>query len=158
MGSPIERPPQVGDTIPGTAVSGVQTTHGPKIDWQNVPLKEDGSGYHPSWETGYGIDKNGWAMYEAERMEANGYKAPDTYTAKEVEELKEEYDKQKAIRVKMMNQFAQIAASNATQTPRGGGQVNVGQRPPIQITPLSPVTQLKQPDILTGPFLGRWRR
>ena len=81
----------------------------------------------------------------------------DTFDEKGYKELKEEYDKQKEIQSRMMQQLAQIAASNATQPPRGGGQVNVGSRGQIQINPLNPVAQLKQPDILTGPFLGRWR-
>ena len=154
------RPTQemVGTAIPGTAVSGVQTTHGPMQDWQNVPLKENGSGYHPSWERGYGIDKDGWAMNKEERIEANRYKAPDTYTSTDVKALQEEYDRQQQILAAQRQQFAELAAGSGTPQPRGAGSVNVGSRGPIQINPLNPVAQIKQPEILTGPFLGRWRR
>jgi hypothetical protein len=91
---------------------------------------------------------------------AAGFKSDKVgkYTSAEVKALEEEYAKQKEVRERMMYQLAQIAASNSSTPPSGGGQVNVGSRGPIQINPLSPVAQLKQPDILTGPFLGRWRR
>lgn len=82
----------------------------------------------------------------------------DTFDKEGYKKLKEEYETQREIREKMMYQLAQIAASNSSTPPSGGGQVNVGSRGPIQINPLNPVAQIKQPDILTGPFLGRWRR
>ena len=82
----------------------------------------------------------------------------DTFDEKGYKELKEEYDKQQQILAAQRQQFAELAAGGGTPQPRGAGSVNVGSRGPIQINPLNPVAQIKQPEILTGPFLGRWRR
>jgi hypothetical protein len=82
----------------------------------------------------------------------------DIYTSREVEKLQEEYATQEKILAAQRQQFAELAAGTGTPQPRGAGSVNVGSRGQIQINPLNPVTQIKQPDILTGPFLGRWRR
>ena len=85
-------------------------------------------------------------------------KAVRKYTQPEVDELKEEYAKQQEILAAQRQQFAELAAGSGTPQPTGAGFVNVGSRGPIQINPLNPVAQIKQPEILTGPFLGRWRR
>jgi len=90
--------------------------------------------------------------------ESGNIKAVGKYTQSEVDELKEEYKKQEEILAAQRQQFAELAAGSGTPQPRGAGSVNVGSRGPIQINPLNPVAQIKQPEILTGPFLGRWRR
>jgi len=90
--------------------------------------------------------------------ESGNLKAVGKYTQSEVDELKEEYAKQQEILAAQRQQFAELAAGSGTPQPTGAGSVNVGSRGPIQINPLNPVAQIKQPEILTGPFLGRWRR
>ena len=170
----------VGTPIPGTAVSGVQTVSGPLMALQNSPLGEQAadstgvlagvhkSGYHPSWESGYGVSRmnvaeddsfrGGFLEAEGRMKKSSEYKPAETYTAEQVKELKEEYAKQQEILAAQRQQFAELAAGSGTPQPTGAGSVNVGSRGPIQINPLNPVAQIKQPDILTGPFLGRWRR
>jgi len=172
----------VGTAIPGTAVSGVRYVSGPLMALQNSPVGVEienrtgvlggihKSGYHPSIESGYGIrelsrgdtndesDFYGYFDSRNDRINENRYKAPDTYTSTDVKALQEEYDKQQEILAAQRQQFAELAAGSGTPQPRGAGSVNVGSRGPIQINPLNPVAQIKQPEILTGPFLGRWRR
>ncbi len=82
----------------------------------------------------------------------------DTFDEYTYKKLQEEYENQKQILAAQRQQFAELAAGSGTPQPRGAGSVNVGSRGPIQINPLNPVAQIKQPEILTGPFLGRWRR
>lgn len=85
-------------------------------------------------------------------------KAVRKYTQPEVDELKKEYARQQEVLAAQRQQFAELAAGSGTPQPRGDGQVREGLRGQIQINPLNPVAQIKQPEILTGPFLGRWRR
>lgn len=104
-----------------------------------------------------------WGYAPKNEYEGIGNYGNDAPTYRKIDEegykkVQEEYEKQKAIRAKQLQQFAELAASSGTPQPRGGGSVNVGSRGPIQINPLNPVAQIKQEDILTGPFLGRWRR
>lgn len=176
----------VGTAIPGTAISGVRSVSGPLMALQNSPLGDQNfphnphrsrtgvlggihkSGYHPSVESGYGIRRlskndelsgfSGNFDGPERRINENRYEEPDTYTSTDVKALQEEYDKQQQIMAAQRQQFAELAAGSGTPQPRGAGSVNVGSRGQIQINPLNPVAQIKQPDILTGPFLGRWRR
>lgn len=162
MGSSIERPPKVGDY----KISDVSQNIADSWIPEPPQVAPDAAEMQRRWEMlgptaeddGYYSDT--YSQRDAELRYAAGFPTDKVgkYTSAEVKELEEEYAKQKQIQSKMMQQFAQIAASNSSTPPRGGGQVNVGSRGPIQINPLSPVAQLKQPDILTGPFLGRWRR
>jgi hypothetical protein len=163
MGSPIERPPQVGDY----KISDVSQNIAESIFIPKPPqVAPDAAEMERRWamlgpeSTGSYRDRTLDSPRDDWLKEEAGFDDGEVgkYTSAEVKELEEEYAKQKEVRERMMYQLAQIAASNSSTPPSGGGQVNVGSRGPIQINPLNPVAQLKQPDILTGPFLGRWRR
>jgi len=167
----------------GTAVSGVQTG-APLMALQNSPLGEQNfphnphrsrtgvlggvhkSGYHPSWESGYGITSssvtedgtfNGKFLDAEGRMNRSGYKPAETYTSAELTELQAEFDRQEKLRLAQQQQFAELAqgsgqratAPSANRVGGGGGG---------QMTPLNPAAIPKRDDdILTAPFLGRWR-
>ena len=135
----------------GTAVSGVQTG-APLMANQNSPITVPvanqpviGSGLHPSIESGYGIN------------DVSKMKPAETYTSAELTELQEEFDRQEKLRLAQQQQFAELAqgsgqratAPSASRVGSGGGG---------QMTPLNPAAIPKRDDdILTGPFLGRWR-
>lgn len=101
----------------------------------------------------YSVDRNDPKLLNRDALTDKSF-----FTSSEIDELKEEYANQEKILAAQRQQFAELAAGSGTPQPRGAGSVNVGSRGPIQINPLNPVAQIKQPDILTGPFLGRWRR
>lgn len=137
----------------GTAVSGVQTG-APFMALQNSPIESINaltdqsvmhSGLHPSIESGYGIN------------DVSKMKPAETYTSAELTELQEEFDRQEKLRLAQQQQFAELAqgsgqratAPSASRVGGGGGG---------QMTPLNPAAIPKRDDdILTGPFLGRWR-
>ena len=97
----------------------------------------------------------GWDSPKPPLSDAPTYQKIDEEGYKEVQK---EYAKQQEILAAQRQQFAELAAGSGTPQPTGAGSVNVGSRGPIQINPLNPVAQIKKTDILTGPFLGRWRR
>jgi hypothetical protein len=134
----------------GTAVSGVQTG-APLMVNQNSPitvpdkLYQPPSGLHPSIESGYGIN------------DVSKMKPAETYTSAELTELQAEFDRQEKLRLAQQQQFAELAqgsgqratAPSASRVGGGGGG---------QMTPLNPAAIPKRDDdILTAPFLGRWR-
>ena len=135
----------------GTAVSGLQTG-APLMANQNSPITAPvanqpviGSGLHPSIESGYGIN------------DVSKMKPAETYTSAELTELQAEFDRQEELRLAQQQQFAELAqgsgqratAPSASRVGGGGGG---------QMTPLNPAAIPKRDDdILTAPFLGRWR-
>ena len=127
----------------GTAVSGVQTD-GPLMINQNSPFPSS-SGLHPSIESGYGIN------------DVSKMKPAETYTSAELTELQEEFDRQEKLRLAQQQQFSELAqGSNQRATAPSASKVGGGGGG--QMTPLNPVAiPKKDDDILTGPFLGRWR-
>ena len=113
-------------------------------------------------DLGWNEGESKWGFVPKNEYEGIGNYGSDAPTYQKIDEegykeVQKEYAKQQEILAAQRQQFAELAAGGGTPQPRGAGSVNVGSRGPIQINPLSPVAQLKQPDILTGPFLGRWR-
>ena len=81
----------------------------------------------------------------------------NTYSSNELAELQAEFDRQEKLRLAQQQQFAELAqgsgqratAPSASRVGGGGGG---------QMTPLNPAAiPKKDDDILTAPFLGRWR-
>jgi len=133
----------------GTARSGLQNTAGPFMALQNSPLGAQNfphnphrsrtgvlggvhpSGYHPSWESGYGITSAKWTedgrlseldLLDAEgRMNRSGYKPAETFTTDELKNLQVEYDRQEGIRQKKLEKLAEL---------RGMEDLNAGVRAP----------------------------
>lgn len=81
----------------------------------------------------------------------------ETYSSDDIEKLQAEFDRQEQLRLAQQQQFAELAqgsgqratAPSASRVGGGGGG---------QMTPLNPAAIPKRDDdILTAPFLGRWR-
>ena len=81
----------------------------------------------------------------------------NTYSSNELAELQAEFDKQEKLRLAQQQQFSELAqGSNQRATAPSASKVGGGGGG--QMTPLNPVAiPKKDDDILTGPFLGRWR-
>jgi len=144
-----------GTAVAGTAVSGVQTgapfmaNQNSPIEWINALTDQSviRSGLHPSIESGYGIN-------DVSKMKPAD---PETFTSAELTELQTEFDRHEELRLAQQQQFAELAqgsgqratAPSASRVGGGGGG---------QMTPLNPAAIPKRnDDILTAPFLGRWR-
>ncbi len=173
-------PEMAGMAKAGTARSGLQTTAGPFMALQNSPLGAQNfphnphrsrtgvlggvhpSGYHPSWESGYGItsaratedDRLSGNFLDAEgRMNRSGYKPAETFTTDELKDLQVEYDRQEGIRQKKLEKLAEL---------RGMEDLNAGVRAPAsqrvgsgagKIVPIASGPLKRPDDILNAPFL-----
>jgi len=81
----------------------------------------------------------------------------NTYNSNELIELQTEFDRQEELRLAQQQQFAELAQGSGKRA-TAPSPIKVGGGGGGQMTPLNPAAIPKRnDDILTGPFLGRWR-
>ena len=80
-----------------------------------------------------------------------------TYSANDVAQLQTEFDRHEELRLAQQQQFAELAKGSG-QSATAPSASRVGGGGGGQMTPLNPAAIPKRnDDILTAPFLGRWR-
>ena len=150
--------------------SGIQTKTGAMQILQDAYVDDDGSGYHPGEESGYGItsfnpdiDGSGWAWTNDPMANKNRYK-PRTFdnvgyqrALSRWEKLEDEKAKQQAIFQDMAMGTPQQATSAATGRFGGGG--NSFEIEPQNVSAMSKnsMAQLSDFNVSDYPFLKKWR-